>query len=1025
MAQLVILLLLSILSGIASGADGVELGIFTFEDPSLAGWEGGAGMASVETGGAFSGKGSLHINLGTKAGGQIYRGVGLPAVTEPRARLLRIAGYVKASGIQKGGVTIQLLKMFDKGREPEWFDYRNPVFATLPTEPGWTKFVAEGLVEPEVRNLNFYINVGRSSGRGQAWLDDISLELLDRGLLLRSGKEGNVYTADQGQMDLIVSGAGKLKGGTVRLVDEEKRVVGRTALERGKEKVKIDLATRGYYEVVAEAEYEDGVKCQTTLPVAVVGPLLPNTERMKSPFGLSGHGDLFVAAGARWDRRFEGLHREELKKAAEGDFKTPLPGPSLEVSEDRTSIYCLWPQPVWLQDRKDAETGNPFDMYPMKDWNTFRKLVAYAVKNTSKKPLEYVEVSNEPDCWKGPWTELVRYHKEMAEGVKSVSPKTKILGPCLCTIKVNELQTLHKLGLFKYIDGLSIHAYVRSTAPEFEFINLVRKLKVFMASIGKKDMPIFFTEYGWPVPPGDWQKPVDPLTQARYVSRSLILLMAEQIDVIQYFCMRWADPNSGAYGYGLLNFEWTPRPSYPAYATAARCLTGVKGPGKVLRLTPTTYLTLFQKGSGTLAAVWDVKGSMPVKVFVPKPWSSARDMMGRPVRESTDSLVSAGPSPVFIELADAGLYQMKTVKTIPVQQGRRIFLPWVPAWAPEAFTVKDKALTVNRTAGQGEYLVIGKTGENWELVKIRVEVPLEIQKTEVVWPAGEKEPRLQVTVNSTLPAGTGLAAKLQLGSTKVISGSGRTGAAFFLPLAGLEPGKRYRGNLSLETWIKSSLIRTECPVDLTVVPCLPFTGWKRLPEMDFSKWSPFSATLDEVDNIPPQDCSARMQAGYNDEGLQLRITVRDNDHQQKNGPKDMWEEDSVQLGFDMDADQPWRPNVGGYDGHFRMFEYGAALGKGGPMIWRWISYRDDLPGDMEEKRVRTQIVRKGDFTVYTLSFPWATLGLKQKPAPGSTIGFSAAVNDFDKSPSGRKGLTLFKGIVDKKDPAEYGKLWVR
>jgi hypothetical protein len=95
------------------------------------------------------------------------------------------------------------------------------------------------------------------------------------------------------------------------------------------------------------------------------------------------------------------------------------------------------------------------------------------------------------------------------------------------------------------------------------------------------------------------------------------------------------------------------------------------------------------------------------------------------------------------------------------------------------------------------------------------------------------------------------------------------------------------------------------------------------------------------------------------------------------------------------------------------------------MVWRWISYQDNLPGDVEEKRVGAQIVRRGDLTVYTLTFPWSKLGLKQKPGPGSTIGFSLAVNDFDKSPSGRKGMTLFKGIVDKKDPAEYGKLWVR
>ena len=52
------------------------------------------------------------------------------------------------------------------------------------------------------------------------------------------------------------------------------------------------------------------------------------------------------------------------------------------------------------------------------------------------------------------------------------------------------------------------------------------------------------------------------------------------------------------------------------------------------------------------------------------------------------------------------------------------------------------------------------------------------------------------------------------------------------------------------------------------------------------------------------------------------------------------------------------------------------------------------------------VLLSGTQTVYALQFPWATLGLASRPAPGSRIGLAVAVNDLDpKAP--RHGLRLF------------------
>ncbi len=1008
-------------------ADQVTLGSFDFETPSLAGWQGADGVAAVSADRPASGKGCLLFDLNGKTGSRIFHGFNLPAVKEPNARMVRISFAVRSENFSSGTMSLSLLKTFDPGREAEWFDWKQSVFATVPVRNEWTRFSAEGFVGPEVQSLNLYLNLGSPSKTGKVFVDDLKVELLDRGLRFNLAWQKYIFPEEAKNLDLIVSSPEKLKSGQVVLRDEEDRIVGQKDLARGTAVARVLLPTRGYYQAEVRGEYEDGVKCQTSLPLAVVGPRIPDTERLASRFGISGSGDPFLDAGARWDRRRAGLELKEFEKAAKEGFKNPLPGPLYEVSDDLTSVYYLWPQPAWLQDRKDppGATVSPFDIYPMKDWDTFRNLVAYAVKNLSKKPPKYVEVANEPECClKGPWTMLVRYHQEMARGVKSVSPTTKVIGPCLCTIKIEELKVLHKLGLFDILDGLSIHAYVRSTPPEQEFIQHVRDLKSYMKSIGKEKMPIFFTEYGWPVPPGDWQKPVDPLTQARYCSRSLILLAAEEIDAIFWFCFRWADPSSGAYGYGLLNWEWTPRPSYPAYAAAVRSLTNTTGPGRVFRATPTGYLALFNRKGNTLAAVWDAEKKS--ELFLPKPWVQARDMMGRPVREPVALVTEVTPSPLFVELAGLDFYRLKEIKSLQIRQGKDFPIPFTPLWTPRPLTVENRRLKIPVDAPKGPYLLIGKAGKEWQALTVNVIAPLEITSNDLVWPANKNLPELKIRVNSDLAQPALAQSIIRLnGEKKPVKTSvelkPKIANDLVLSLPPMDWAGRYRGSVVIETVKTSPRIRAHSALDLTVIPGFPMkdNAWKNLPEMDFSRWNSADAA------VPENDCSGKLQIGYDEKGLHLRIAVRDDTHIQNSGPREMWNEDSVQVAFDLDADQPWRPNVGGYNGHFKVFEYGAALGRTGPVTWRWISYLDSLPGDVPEPRVRADITRSGDRTVYILLFPWTTLGLKESPRPGAVIGFSIAINDFDRPATGRKNLSLFHGIVDKKDPAAFGKIWIR
>jgi hypothetical protein len=167
-----------------------------------------------------------------------------------------------------------------------------------------------------------------------------------------------------------------------------------------------------------------------------------------------------------------------------------------------------------------------------------------------------------------------------------------------------------------------------------------------------------------------------------------------------------------------------------------------------------------------------------------------------------------------------------------------------------------------------------------------------------------------------------------------------------------------------------------------------------------------------------------MQSRHDEVGLHFRIVVGDAVHQQKQSPQSMWQEDSVQLAFDLDADKPWVANAGGFAGHARVFEYGAALAPDGPMVWRWISYDKALPAGTDERRVLAHIARQGTETIYDLTFPWTVLGASTPPPAGSRLGFSFLVNDSDGA-TGRRSLEVFGGIGDAKDPARFGALWLR
>jgi hypothetical protein len=852
------------------------------------------------------------------------------------------------------------------------------------------------------------------------------VETRGRALIFESDRVAHVFPAEAGQVRVVVAMPAGLVSGEVTVADEEGRVSTTLPITSTSRTVNVDLPTRGYYAIATEAKFRDGFICRKRTSAAVIGPPIPDAQRMRSCFGTQYNShNLGTLAGARWLRSYILPGYAKYHKAAKAGF--PVPAGQNQPRAKDTMIWCLINQPAWLQDRSKYPEGG--GMLPMKDRKLFRELLRYIIRTYPTK-IECIESCNEPGGkWRGTMQEFVDYHADITAAAHSIDPSIRVIGPSICGLDPPRMQFLRKLvdkGLLNNITGLAIHAYVNAMAPEGDFIERIRMLKRYLASVGKPDMPIYVTEYGWTIPPGDWQSPVEPVTQARYCARSLILLQTEGIEAIVWFKLASGHTlKLPASGYGLTNPDYTPRPSYAAFANTVRCLTGADGPGKVLRVAASTYLALFGRKDRTVAVAWDAAGRS--EVFLPPPWVAARDMMGRPLPAGKDGIVTVNGSPVFVELPGRGFRDMEVRKPIRVIRGRSASLPFGPTWAPKPLAVREGRLIVPGDTPAGQYLLLGRQEKAWQAAPVEVVTAVEVVSSRVAWPARRAMPEVRLRLRSHLdgPATVRVAARfpgLRTGDVRVPLQIGAV-ADTAVPLEGMTFGKRYRGHLRIAMPGPASTSPVLAPLDVTILPCTP--AGKPSQAMDISAWGPVVPATSSRDSIKPADCSATLQASYDDTGLHLLVVVRDDEHVTGVSPVSLWMDDCIQVGFDMDADQPWQANAGGASGHFRVFEYGAALGKNGPMAFRWISHYKPLASRSMEPRVKANVTRVGDRTRYEVTFPWVTLGLTERPAAGTSVGFSLVINDRDAPRSQPQGLRLFGGIADSKDPRSFGRLWMR
>ena len=835
---------------------------------------------------------------------------------------------------------------------------------------------------------------------------------------------GGIFFAEVGAMAVEFVDPERITACSLVLLDENGQSAGGTVGWPGTAGLEIALPGRGFYTVIASADYAGAPTITARTTAAVVGKTMSEEVRRASRFGsmrVWGSGDLWRQSGANWNWDIGGIDLAGYTRAADGTISPPPHAKPLRLPADHRVIMTFNGLPTWLH----GQSGD--GLFPPTDWKELERLAEVFAR--ANPDLAYFCPFNEPDAhWRGSAEEFVRFHQAIAAGVRRGNPTMKIYGPCLYSLRLDDMKRYAALGLLDAFDGMVMHAYVNGTAPEGEFMDKVQAFTAWLHEQGKTDWPLYITEFGWCSGIGDWQKTVSEDERARFAARSIALMATEPVDCIAYFCFMYTDSLDKP-GYSMLYSDHGPTPTFVAFVTTLRWLSWTqRGDGRWFRLSPNLNLVVFDNGQRAVATAWSAAGAGSIRL--PSTPVRVEDIMGRQQPPPTGDILTVGPNPLFCELPAAPAFRgMTFLPPVRLAPGRSLTPPWPLFAAAPEFTAADGRVMVSPTAKPGEYLLIGHAADDvWQGQPVTVLAPLVLQRLDRT--LGADAQSLQVAASISSP----LAGRPEAVLSVVLADGVRHAAAIRLEpnvtttlavtIPGIRLGQRYRGTITLELrgatpWT----ISRDLDQTVLVAPRLAGTAvnWQAIPTVEFADWGPWPWP------IASMDCWAQMRSAVSERGLHLLVEVTDDVHwQSSQDGQGMWQEDSIQVAVDVDADQPWQPNnVGhGFNGH-RILEYGVSmLSRGGdPVVWRYRADVPNLKAGCREPQVVAQVTRTGVTTRYEVLFPWPTLGLTGPPAVGSTLGFALLVNDADKA-GDRHGLKLFDGIHGSKDPELFGRLLI-
>ncbi len=242
-----------------------------------------------------------------------------------------------------------------------------------------------------------------------------------------------------------------------------------------------------------------------------------------------------------------------------------------------------------------------------------------------KDTVQYWQIWNEPQnfffrkqyggTWNGyekdgsesPWVgKFAEFVTIVAERIKAKYPDIKLVAGTSSVVDVRLLRGYP--AMWKQIDVLSIHPYTYKLPPEIQpfggekmlqrdgvaiagpdhsFASTIGIYRDLLASLGRPDMPIWVTEFGYstfvPNKPQTLWGGMTESTQAVYLARFGILSASLGVEKTFFYCLM--DSGDGSHEvehrFGLLRRDGSPKPSFLALKKLNSLMTGDTRPAKL------------------------------------------------------------------------------------------------------------------------------------------------------------------------------------------------------------------------------------------------------------------------------------------------------------------------------------------------------------------------------------------------------------------------------------------------------------
>ena len=256
-------------------------------------------------------------------------------------------------------------------------------------------------------------------------------------------------------------------------------------------------------------------------------------------------------------------------------------------------IVNFWLSPCWASsapaDVKQNCAGEWWnrgvDRYPPTDARDFADAAAWVAARWGDD-VEALEVWDEPnDSHFFVSTNQVDDYWSLLKAtypkVKAAAPSVKVLAPAVLFSDRYFLARLYDRGMQAYEDGISLHPFSGPRSPfdtssstRTSFVAGVPDVRQLMIDRGDGAKKLWFTELGWAscAPGGSHPWCVTQAAQAQYIGDALRIIRDRwsyvQAALVYNLRNKFTDPNSLDAQWGLLNNDFSPKPSWGAFTDA-------------------------------------------------------------------------------------------------------------------------------------------------------------------------------------------------------------------------------------------------------------------------------------------------------------------------------------------------------------------------------------------------------------------------------------------------------------------------